>query len=184
MKKPYVVEDEVDTGELLESLDTESGESAETVSVLTLEAVEVRRRSERASVVNLRSDFSVLLGDLGRVDIDTEDASESDLSLLVLAGSDEVTGRFGEESESSGEDDGPRELDTDRDSVRAEIVAARSFQNVRSEETGNLRMQAATYRSLVALTTTAAMRRPIVIIHCGARRKSVFAGPRPVERQK
>jgi hypothetical protein len=110
----------------LESLDTETGHRAEKVSVLVLEAVEVRSRTERASVVNLRGDFSVLFGDLRRIDVDSEDASESDLSLFVFAGSDQVARRFGKEEESDSENDSPGELETDRNSVRTEIVAVKS----------------------------------------------------------
>lgn len=110
----------------MKSLDTETGHRSEKVSVLVLEAVEVRSRTERTSVVDLRSDLGVFFSDLRRIDIDSEDASESDLSLFVFAGSDQVARRFGEEEESDGEDDSPGELEADRNSVRTEIVAVKN----------------------------------------------------------
>jgi len=80
-----VVEDEVDAGELLKSLNTETSHGTETVSVLRSEAVEIRGRTQGSSVVDLGSDFSVFFSDLRRVDVDTENAGERSLSLRILS---------------------------------------------------------------------------------------------------
>lgn len=118
-----LTEDEVDTGELLQSLEGDTGEGTETVAVGRAEAVEVARGTERANVVHRRSDLGVLLSDNVRVGRRLQDTRESALRSLVLAGSNEVTGRFREASETTGEDDGPGELDTDGDSPRALVIA-------------------------------------------------------------
>lgn len=80
-----VVEDEVDSRELLKSLNTETSHGTETVSVLRFEAVEIRGRTQGSSVVDLGSDFSVFFSDLRRVDVDTENAGERLLSLRILS---------------------------------------------------------------------------------------------------
>ena len=72
----------------MKSLNTETSHSTETVAVLALETVKVSRRAERSSVVDLGSDFSVLLGDLRRVGVDTENAGEGSLGLFVLSDGD------------------------------------------------------------------------------------------------
>ena len=51
------------------------------------------------------------------------DASERIGGLVELALLDVETRRFGEESKTSGEDDGPEELDGDRDTVGASVTA-------------------------------------------------------------
>lgn len=118
-----VVEDEIDTGKLLKSLDSETGESAKTVAILTLEAIEVRRAAQTSSVVDLTGNFSVFFCDLRRVDIDTENSSEGNLSLFVLSSRDQPPRGLRKEAETCCEDGGPSELDTDRDGVTSEIVS-------------------------------------------------------------
>lgn len=116
-------EDEVDTAKLLQSLEGDTGEGTETVAVGRAEAVEVAGGAERANVVDSRGDLGVLLSDNVRVGRGLQDTGEGALRSLILAGGDEVTGRFREASETTGEDDGPGELNTDGDGPRSLVVA-------------------------------------------------------------
>lgn len=74
-------------------------------------------------MVHRRGNLGVLLSDNVRVGRRLQDTGEGALRSLVLAGGDEVTGRFREASETAGEDDGPGELDTDGDGPRTLVVA-------------------------------------------------------------
>ena len=72
----HVVEDKVDSRELLESLESHSGERPQAVpSGSSLEAVEVSSGSERAFVVDVGSNYGEFLVDLLRIGLGLEDAS-------------------------------------------------------------------------------------------------------------
>jgi hypothetical protein len=122
-----VVEDEVDTGPLLHHLHggTEDGSAEVRLAVpeRTLEAVgpraEPRGGGDHLALVLLVGD------DLGNLRLDvlgvlglTTDARKSVNSLFDLATLDKVSGRVGEEEETTSKDDSPGELDTDGDLVR------------------------------------------------------------------
>lgn len=121
-----VVEDEVDTGPLLHHLHggTEDGSAKVRLGVpeRTLEAVGPRAEpsggGDHLTLVLLVGD------DLGNLRLDvlgvlglTTDARKSINSLFDLTALDEVSGRVGEEEETTSKDDSPGELDTDGDLV-------------------------------------------------------------------
>lgn len=126
------VEDEVDTSKLLHHLHDYTKKSTAKVGggapKTTLEA-----GGPRTDVAGLRNNGHLVLvvGDdlselilnvlgIGRL---ATDASERIGGLVELALLDVETRRFGEESKTSGEDDGPEELDGDRDTVGASVTA-------------------------------------------------------------
>lgn len=91
-----LTEDEVDTGELLESLDSDSGPHAKAVaSRSVLEALEVAGGTDSALVVKVGGDLGVFLVNLGRVDGGVQDARKSALGLLVATLGDEVACKEG-----------------------------------------------------------------------------------------
>lgn len=104
-EKTYVVEDKVDTGELLQRLEADSGPGAESVLARSaFEAVEVSRRAERALVVDVGRDLGEFLVDLGRIGVGAQDARERFARLFVAAFEEEPTGRFGKDRETDDED--------------------------------------------------------------------------------
>lgn len=126
-----VVEDEVDTGPLLHHLHRSTEDSSAEVRLAipeaALEAVGPAadkgcRRDDLALVLLVGDD----LGDL-RLDVLGVLRLASDLGKGVdgvfnAATLDEVSGRVGEEEETTGEDDGPGELETDGDLVGLHAV--------------------------------------------------------------
>lgn len=137
-EKTHVVEDEVDTGELLPSLDEDTGEGTEPDLVVTrAETVEVATLAERllgfkvgTDVVELDLEFGIGLGE-------TSEARKGMSSIGVAAALDQPTRRLkreltdergrsiikeyliylGEEEHSDGKDCSPDELNTDGDTV-------------------------------------------------------------------
>jgi hypothetical protein len=119
-------EDEVDTGPLLHHLQRSTQDSTTEVAVglpeRSLEAVGPWRevaalRNNRQLVLVVGNDFSQLLSDILRIFRLSTDRSESLCSLLVLALLDKVTRRFWQEEDTNTEDQGPQELDSNRDTV-------------------------------------------------------------------
>jgi len=94
-----VVEDEVDTAQLLESLKTTAG--SETLSEVTLEAVDIAGFSKGQLVFVIGGNLSQLSLDRGVIDIKTSQFGERASSFLVFSlldveprslGKDEQTG--------------------------------------------------------------------------------------------
>ncbi|KAI3487308.1 hypothetical protein L1887_48893 [Cichorium endivia] len=119
-----VVEDEVDTSELLESLDEDAGHGAkEVLSVVVLEAVEVGTGRVSELEVQVGLDDRQLGPNDRVVDIGRVEPGERLGSLLVVALLDEPTRGFGKNEEETAKEDGKGKLDTDRDAPRARVVA-------------------------------------------------------------
>lgn len=126
------VEDEVHTSQLLEHLESDTEDGAAnvggTVADVTLEAV-----GPSSNVVGLwdnlhlvlvvGNDLSELILDVVGVLLLAADGGESLSGLLELSLLDEETWRLWKEEETDGENDSPKELDADWDSVRSSIVA-------------------------------------------------------------
>ena len=68
-------------------------------------------------MVHVGGDVGVLLGDVGRVLGEAEEASERGASALVAPGDEEPARRLGEEEQAAGEDGCPYELRADERSV-------------------------------------------------------------------
>jgi hypothetical protein len=110
-----VVEDEVDTAQLLESLKTTA--SSETLAKVTLEAVDVAGLSKGHFVLVVGGDLSQLGLDGGVIDRKTSQLGERASSLLVLALLDVESRSFGENTQTSEQNEGPGELNSDRNAV-------------------------------------------------------------------
>jgi hypothetical protein len=94
-----IVEDEVDTTQLLESLKTTTG--SETLAKVALEAVNVAGLSKRHLVLVVGSYLGQLGFDRGVIDIKTSQFGESASSLLVLALLDVESRSFGKNDQTS-----------------------------------------------------------------------------------
>jgi hypothetical protein len=94
-----VIEDEVDTTQLLESLKTTTG--SETLAKIALEAVDVAGLSKRHLVLVVGSDLGQLGLDRGVVDIETSQFGKSASSFLVLALLDVESRSFGKDYQTS-----------------------------------------------------------------------------------
>lgn len=121
-----VVEDEVDTGPLLHHLERSTKDGLAEVGVgleeRTLEAVGPRSEpggggDELALVLLVGDDLGKFNLDVLRVLGLTTKTGEGIRRLGELALLDEITRRVGEEEKAAAEDDGPDELDSDRDAV-------------------------------------------------------------------
>lgn len=126
------VEDEVDTGPLLHHLQRRTQNGAAQVAALleqgALEAVE-----PRVEVAALGNDGQLVLvvgDDLGELVLDevgldglVAEAGEGGGGEVELALLDKVAGRVGQEEQADAQDQGPEDLDGDRDAVRAAVVA-------------------------------------------------------------
>jgi hypothetical protein len=110
-----IVEDEVDTAQLLESLKTTTG--SETLSEVSLEAVDVAGLSKGHFVFVVGSNLSQLGLDRGVIDSKTSQFGESTSSFLVLALLDVESRSFGKNKQTSEQNDCPGELDGDRNAV-------------------------------------------------------------------
>lgn len=118
-------------GELLHRLheDTNPGTAAVGVTLedRSLEAVgpasNVRRlRDDSLLVLMVCNNFCELLADVQRVDRLTTDSGQSSCGLFQSSLLDEKSWRVREKSQSSPQDQGPKKLNCDRDSVRSSIV--------------------------------------------------------------
>lgn len=126
------VEDEVDTSKLLHHLDEDTdkgtasvgrrlGDAALEASCPGADVAGLGNNGHLVLVVG--NDLSKLVLDVLRVDGLATDTAESGGSLVELSLLDVETRGLGEESKTGGEDDGPQELDGDRDTVRSSIAA-------------------------------------------------------------
>ena len=88
-----VVEDEVDTSQLLKSLKTTTG--GETLAKVALEAVDVAGLSEGQFILVIGSDFSQLGLDSGVIDVKTSQFGERASGFFVLALLDVGSGGLG-----------------------------------------------------------------------------------------
>lgn len=115
-----IVEDEVDTSELLKRL--ECATSRKTLSKVTTEAVGVSGLAKRQLVLVVGSDLSQLL-DKGRVvNIKTAKGRKRLGGLFWVALLDEPTRSLGKPDATSEEDNGPCELDSNRNAVRTSVL--------------------------------------------------------------
>jgi len=111
-----VVEDEVDTGQLLPTLDEDTGPGSEAVSGLSrLEAINVRGLAESKLSLKSHGDVKALLIDLSRVGRPRREPGESLSSLDVSTLEEKVSGGFGKEEHATREDSSPSKLDGNRD---------------------------------------------------------------------
>lgn len=119
-----VVEDEVDTGELLPSLDKGTSQSAEPhLALATSEACGVTNGGVGPLEVVSGLDVSQLSTDEGIVNVGGVEASEGLGSLLWLVGTDEPSWRLGKNEKTSGQDDSESKLDTDGDEKGSPVAA-------------------------------------------------------------
>lgn len=119
-----VVEDEVDTSELLQTLDGASG--SETLAESTAEDLEVGSSSKAHLELVVCLDLGQLGNDRRVVHIHAAKASEGLGGLLVAVLLDQETRCLGKNDHSNDKDDGPGKLNSDRDTVRASVVAVLS----------------------------------------------------------
>jgi hypothetical protein len=117
-----VVEDEVDTTQLLECLKTTTG--SETLAEVSLEAVDVAGLSKGHLVFVVGGDLSQLGLDRGMVDRKASQFGESASSLLVLALLNVESRGFGENDQTSEQNECPGELDGDRNAVTSSVLDA------------------------------------------------------------
>lgn len=125
------VEDEVDTGELLEHLqggsENDTTDVAGRVEEAAAEAMEpgspVSVGDGLHLVLVVGNDFSQLLTDIVRVSVLASEPGQHGLRILHLALLDEVARRFGEQEESTAQDESPEHLQSNRDTVRARVLA-------------------------------------------------------------
>lgn len=111
-----VVEDEVDTGELLPSLEEDTGQDTEQDLVVGhLEAVGVRRFAQLLLSAQVGTDFIEFDGNFGVVGGSGEETSEGVGGIFITVSLDQVTRRLGEERHASSEDESPDELDAGGD---------------------------------------------------------------------
>lgn len=115
-----VVEDEVDTSQLLERLESAAGELA--LEDGGLEAVEVATSADGGLVIVVGLDLGNLLGDVGVVLGKAADLGQGLGGAVDVALLDEETGRLGQEKHAEEEDERPGELDGDGDAVGSSIL--------------------------------------------------------------
>ena len=116
-----VVEDKVDTGQLLKSLETAT--SRETLAKIALEAVEVSSLAEGELVLVVRSNFSKLLNKSGVLDVQLAELGQRLSSLLRATLLDVPARGLGDEDAADEHDDGPGKLDGDGNAVSTSVVA-------------------------------------------------------------
>ena len=114
-----VVEDEVDTGKLLERLKQATSQQA--LAEVATEAVEVRGLAERHFVLVVGSDLSELLDEGGVLDIKAAEGGERLGSLFRATLLDEPAGSLGKPDAADKENNSPSKLDGNGDAVRARI---------------------------------------------------------------
>lgn len=119
-----VVEDEVDTGELLPSLEGHAGSGTEELLALAHpEAVEVGCFTMRHFDVEVGLDVGELRADEGIVHVGAVKTCQGAGGVLGATLLDVPARGLGEDKHADGEDDCPGELDGDRDTVRARVGA-------------------------------------------------------------
>lgn len=120
------VEDEVDTSKLLHHLQAYSKSGAASVGgrvgELALEASSPRTNvaglgNNGHLILVVGNDLSKFILNVFRVEWLATNTAKGTGSFVELALLDPVTGRLGEQSKTSGQDDSPQELDCDRDTV-------------------------------------------------------------------
>jgi hypothetical protein len=116
-----VVEDEVDTGELLKSLEETS--SCETLAKVAAEAVEVAGLAEAHLVLVVGHDLAELLDNCRVVGRESAESGERLGGPLWLAALDVHARSLGQEKHTEEDDQGPEELDGDGDAVAASVIA-------------------------------------------------------------
>lgn len=115
-----VVEDEVDTSQLLKSLKTTTG--GETLTKVALEAVDVAGLSEGQFVLVVGSDLSQLGLDSRVIDIKTSQFGERASGFFVLTLLDVESGCLGKNEETTEQDDCPGELNSERNAVASGVL--------------------------------------------------------------
>ena len=113
--------DEVDTRELLQTLDCAAG--CETLAEGSTDDLEVGSLSETHFVLMVGLDLSEFSDDDGVVHFHTTETSEGLGGVLVAILLDQEARGFGEDQHADNEDDGPGELDGDGDTVAAGVLA-------------------------------------------------------------
>lgn len=119
-KLSAIVENKVDTGQLLKSL--EQASSQKTLSKITLETFNVAGTSNAHLVVVVCLDLGKFREQSGIIFRETSELGKTLYGACVIVLLDQVAGGFGEDEQADHEDDGPSELDCDRDAVRAGII--------------------------------------------------------------
>ena len=111
-----VVEDEVDTGQLLPSLNKDTGEGTETDFVVGVtEAVEVRRLAVLLFDLVGSTDLIEFGPELGVVGREGDETGESTSGVFVALLHDEPSRGFREEDHADSEDESPNKLESDGD---------------------------------------------------------------------
>ena len=111
-----VIEDEVDTGQLLPRLNEDTSEcTEEDLVVAGAEAVEIRGLAQLLLLFERNADFVQFGLELRVVRRKGNKSGESAGSIIVASLLDEPSGRLWEEDHSNGKDKPPNELDADRD---------------------------------------------------------------------
>lgn len=110
-----VVEDEVDTSELLPSLDKDSGPCTEAkLGVVVLEAISVRGRGGSLFRGECSGDIGTFVLDLGGIWSGGHETTEGGAGGIVTTSEEEVTRTLRKEDHSASEDACPCKLDSDR----------------------------------------------------------------------
>jgi len=119
-----VVEDEVDTGELLPCLESHSAEGTEQNLVLThSEAISPRGITDLLFDSQIILDVLHFLSDFRVITRNASQALERLGSRLIFTSFQVPAGRLGKIEKTAGEDEGPDELNRDGDLVRRMVVA-------------------------------------------------------------
>ena len=116
-----VVEDEVDTSQLLECLKTHSGQ--EPLKHATADAVHIPTSSHLSLILVIGLDLVQFLNQDRVVNWELSETAHRLGSLIVLTLLDQVTGGLRKNEHPNGQDESPEELDGDWDPVRPRIRA-------------------------------------------------------------
>lgn len=113
--------DEVHTGQLLQSLDTAA--SCQTLADRATQDLEVSSLAETELELVVGLDLGELLNDSRVIDVDATETGKCLSGILVAVLLNQETRSFGQDDHSSDQNDGPGELNSDRDTVAAGIHA-------------------------------------------------------------
>ena len=114
-----VVENEVNAGELLEGLDEDTREGTERNLVLAeLEAIDVRALAESQLLLEVGVDLLELCLNFGIISGKAGDSAEGDNGSFIFALADKPSGRLRQEEHARSENEGPDELNGNRNAVR------------------------------------------------------------------